>query len=195
MSGHCECGCCSDRFTHDCPRDKFAWIKCSDRLPECGKAIIVFDGHEAFGSERQEIPGAGYVWDDWSRPTMCACEITHWMPMPENPTYQALLALWAKQRLGYMVLQSLKPSKIEWDTVKEDDPRSWPNWSTDLGNAGLNDVETQRVLNLVLEANCLDDAKLKKAREVFLVGQEPKPESSGLPTEPPNTESGVLASA
>lgn len=117
------------------------------------------------------------------------------VPMPENPTYQALLALWAKQRLGYMVLQSLKPSKIEWDTVKEDDPRSWPNWSTDLGNAGLNDVETQRVLNLVLEANCLDDAKLKKAREVFLVGQEPKPESSGLPTEPPNTESGVLASA
>ena len=74
-------------------------------------------------------------------------------------------------------------------------PSTWKNWSTDLRNGGLSDIECQRVMNLVLEANCLDEAKLKKAREVFLAGQEAKPASSGLPTEPQNTPSGAPASA
>jgi hypothetical protein len=94
-----------------------------------------------------------------------------------------------------MVMKSLEPSQIEWDTVKESDPRSWRHWSKDLRNGGLSDTECHRVLNLVLEANCLDEAKLKKAREVFLAGQEPKPASSGLPTEPASTPSGAPASA
>jgi hypothetical protein len=50
-------------------------------------------------------------------------------------------------------------------------------------------------MNIVLEANCLDEAKLKKAREVFLRGQELKAASSGLPTAPQSTPSGAPASA
>jgi hypothetical protein len=115
--------------------------------------------------------------------------------LEHDPTYQQVLAGWASQRLGYMVMKSLEPSQIEWDTVKESDPRSWRHWSKDLRNGGLSDTECHRVLNLVLEANCLDEAKLKKAREVFLAGQEPKPASSGLPTEPASTPSGAPASA
>ena len=74
-------------------------------------------------------------------------------------------------------------------------PSTWKNWSTDLRSGGLSDIECQRVMNLVLEANCLDEAKLKKAREVFLAGEATKAASSGLPTEPPNTPSGAPASA
>ena len=92
----------------------------------------------------------------------------------KDATYRQVLASWSQQRLGYMVLKSLEPSQIEWDTVKEDDPQTWKNWSADLRNGGLSDMECHRVMNLVLEANCLDEAKLKKAREVFLAGQEPK---------------------
>ena len=66
-------------------------------------------------------------------------------------------------------------SEIEWDTVNEDDPRTWPNWEDDLKSGGLTQVECNRVLALVLEANALDEAKLQKAREVFLAGQEPMP--------------------
>jgi hypothetical protein len=51
------------------------------------------------------------------------------------------------------------------------------------------------VLTLVMEANSLDDAKLKKAREVFLAGEAAKVASSGLPTGPQSTPSGAPANA
>ena len=118
-----------------------------------------------------------------------------YVPMENDPSYQVILANWASQRLGYMVMKSLEPSQIEWDTVTTDNPATYRNWSKDLRAGGLSDIECHRVLNLVLEANCLDETKLKQAREVFLAGQEPKPESSGLPTEPASTPSGAPASA
>ena len=114
-----------------------------------------------------------------------------WVPNLNDPTYQQVLGIWAKKRLGYMVVKSLAPSEIEWDSVKENDPRTWPNWEDDLKSGGLTQVETNRVLALVLEANALDEAKLQKAREVFLVGQEPMPEQfSGPLTEPESSPSG-----
>ena len=118
-----------------------------------------------------------------------------WVPMPEDPTYQQLISAWGQTRLGYMIVKSLEPSQIEWDTVNLSDPQTWKNWSTDLRSGGLSDIECQRVMNLVLEANCLDEAKLKKAREVFLAGEAAKATSSGLPTAPQNTPSGAPASA
>ena len=118
-----------------------------------------------------------------------------WVPMDNDPTYQQVLSEWGQKRLGYMLVKSLEPSQVEWDSVNLADPSTWKNWSADLRGGGLSDVECQRVMNLVLEANCLDEAKLKKAREVFLAGEAAKVASSGLPTAPPNTPSGVPASA
>ena len=105
-----------------------------------------------------------------------------------------MLGEWAKKRLGYMVIRSLAPSEIEWDTANVNDPRTWANWEDDLKSGGLTQVECNRVLALVLEANALDEAKLQKAREVFLAGQAPMPpEFSGPATEPANTPSGTPA--
>lgn len=118
-----------------------------------------------------------------------------WVPTENDPTYTQVRAEWGQKRLGYMVMKSLEPSQIEWDTVKEDDPRTWKNWSKDLINGGLGDNECHRVLNLVLEANCLDETKLKKAREVFLLGQESKAAFSGRQAELPNTQSGAPVNA
>jgi len=116
-----------------------------------------------------------------------------WVANVKDPTYQQILAEWARKRLGYIVVKSLVPSEIEWDTVKENDPRTWSKWEEDLRAAGLTQVESNRVLALVLEANALDDEKLAKAREVFLVGQAPMPaEFSGPQNEPVNTPSGEL---
>jgi len=114
-----------------------------------------------------------------------------WIPNLTDTTYQQVLGEWAKKKLGFTVFRSLAPSEIEWDSVKENDPRTWPNWEQDLKSAGLTQVECNRVLALVFEANALDDAKLQKAREVFLRGQEPMPEEFSSPrTEQPSTPSG-----
>ena len=117
-----------------------------------------------------------------------------WIPNLTDPTYQQVLGEWAKKRLGYMVIRSLAPTEIEWDTVNVDDPRTWANWEDDLKGGGLTQVECNRVLALVLEANALDEAKLQKAREVFLRGQEPMPDEFSWPrSEQPSTPSGEPA--
>ena len=115
-------------------------------------------------------------------------------PMPEDVSYKEMIDQWAKKRLGYIVVNSLKPSNIEWDTVEDDVPRSWKNWEADLRNGGLSEIECSRILATVMEANALDEAKLKKAREVFLLGQVQIAQvSSGHPTEQVSTPSGAPA--
>lgn len=101
-------------------------------------------------------------------------------PVAQTPTgivanvkdagFQAALAEYSKRRVGYLVVNSLKPSDIEWDTVKMDQPGTWSNWEKDLLNAGLTQVECNLVFNLVWGANSLDENKLKQARETFLRG-------------------------
>jgi len=119
-----------------------------------------------------------------------------WVPNDSDPTYRQVMDEYAKKRLGYIVIHSLALTEIEWDTVKLDDPRTWANWDKDLINGGLTQVEANRVLGLVLEANALDEAKLQKARELFLVGQAPMPpEFSGPVSARANTPSGTPASA
>jgi hypothetical protein len=102
----------------------------------------------------KHIPGKGYV-------------LT-----PDEPGYKAALEVYQTRWLGYLVVNSLKPSEIEWDTVKDDVPGTWTNWESDLKANGLSQVETNLVLGLVFEANSLDESKLAKAREVFLRGPQ-----------------------
>jgi hypothetical protein len=91
----------------------------------------------------------------------------------KDPGYLATVAEYSKRRIGYLVVHSLKPSDIEWDTVKMDEPGTWANWEQDLKNSGLTQVECNLVFNLVWGANSLDEAKLKQARETFLRGTAP----------------------
>jgi hypothetical protein len=91
----------------------------------------------------------------------------------KDPGYLADIAEYSRRKVAYTVVFSLKPSEIEWDTVKLDQPGTWPNWESDLKNAGLTQVECNLVFNLVWGANSLDEAKLKQARETFLRGTAP----------------------
>jgi hypothetical protein len=91
------------------------------------------------------------------------------VPDMENVGYQATLAEWHQRRLAWMVIKSLQD--FEWDTVNLDDPSSWKNWEKDLKDAGFTQIECNRVLQLVLEANTLSEALLTEARLAFLRGQ------------------------
>jgi hypothetical protein len=121
-----------------------------------------------------------------------------WIPDPKAPGYLEILEKHAEQRLGYMMIRSLAPSEIEWDTVEVHNPKTWSRWQNDLLSAGLTQVEVNRVAQLVTDANGLNEAKLERAREVFLRGRaRTQSESSSPDSAPESSPSGepALASA
>jgi hypothetical protein len=90
----------------------------------------------------------------------------------EDKGYQTDVESHANKREAYIVVRSLEPSQIEWDTVKLDEPSTWLNWEEDLKKSKFSIIEIRRVHRLVLEANCLDEAKLEEARKSFLLGMQ-----------------------
>jgi len=109
----------------------------------------------------------------------------------EDPSYRQQIDRHSNLRLAYLVIHSLEPSDIEWDTVNDEDPNSWLNWETDLSKSGFSAVEIQRVMVVVMQANSLDEGKLKEARDSFLLGQaQLKEVCSGQSTEQESTQPG-----
>lgn len=116
-------------------------------------------------------------------------------PNEEDANWRSAMLAHGRRRVAYMVVKSLEPSEIEWDTVDPDNPKTWLNYTDDLRRAGFSQVEINRIVGLVWEANCLDEAKLEAARAVFLRGQQPANDAfSGPSTEPASTPSGEPAS-
>lgn len=102
----------------------------------------------------------------------------------ENPTYKAELAAFSGRRYSWMVLESLKSSPgLEWETVDYSDPTTWKNFEKELKDSGFSDIEVNRILKGVSDANCLNEDKVEEARKRFLagVGLEQEKSSSLLP--------------
>lgn len=89
-----------------------------------------------------------------------------------DPEYVKALKLRGERRFSLMIIRSLEPSNIEWETIKLEDSSSWLNWEQELKDAGLSETECNRVVAAVMAANSLDEDAIKEAREAFLRGQE-----------------------
>jgi len=67
------------------------WVSVKDRLPEDNQSVLVYGGY--IDTEPQyQIPSidVGYYdsrKDRWNKNSCCniSAEVTHWMPLPENP--------------------------------------------------------------------------------------------------------------
>lgn len=90
----------------------------------------------------------------------------------QNPGFVVARVEYDRRKTAWMVIKSLTPSNIEWDTVDPQSPGTWINYHTDLEEAGFCSTEIARIVDLVAEANCLDEEKLKWAREAFLQGTQ-----------------------
>ncbi len=85
--------------------------------------------------------------------------------------YIEQLAQYNLKKMAWIVLVSLEPSNIEWENVDMENPGSWLGYQKEMKDAGFSDIEFNRVCNLCMEANALDEGKLEAARQVFLRGQ------------------------
>lgn len=90
----------------------------------------------------------------------------------DDPGYRESLGIYNEKRTAWIVLETLKPSEIEWDKVNPAQPSTWRLWRDDFRDAGLTEIEIGRILRFVMEVNCLDEEKLEWARSVFLRGQQ-----------------------
>ena len=116
-------------------------------------------------------------------------------PNEDDPSYQQMVARRNDLRIAYLVIKALEPSNIEWVKVNLDDPGTWLEWQAELASAGLSTVEVDRVVMCAMQANSLDEEKLKAAREVFLRSRaEELNESSGRDSAPGSTPSGTPVS-
>ncbi len=77
-------------------------------------------------------------------------------PNEEDTNWRSAMLAHGRRRVAYMVVKSLEPSKIEWDSVDLDIPKTWLNYTDDLRRAGFSQVQINRIVGLVWEANCLD---------------------------------------
>lgn len=92
-------------------------------------------------------------------------------PDLKDAGYKQQMANHQTRQLGFLVVKSLEPSEIEWDLVDVANPTTWDKWQEDFQNAGLSTIEANRIMQVVMEANSLDESKLESARQVFLRGQ------------------------
>ncbi len=117
-----------------------------------------------------------------------------WKPNADDESFKQRIEHYNEQRLAYMIIKSVEPSNIEWKKTSISDPSTYTQWTSELKEAGLSDVEVNRIVLCVMQANSLDEEKLKAAREIFLLGtEEEQKASSGLSIEQPSTLSGEPA--
>ncbi|TXH41121.1 MAG: hypothetical protein E6Q97_38170 [Desulfurellales bacterium] len=101
------------------------------------------------------------------------------------PAYRDEVSRYESLRFAWMVITSLAPSEIEWETVNLDQPQTWLKWEEEFKKAGLSEVEINKITLTVMQANSLDESKLQAAREAFLLGQQVvASDISGQDTEP-----------
>jgi hypothetical protein len=84
----------------------------------------------------------------------------------DSPAFRVQLKEYALRKWSWLVLKTLEPSKIEWDQVKEDDPKTWGLVEKELQES-LAVFEFNKLMDLVDEANAMSDEKLEANAETF----------------------------
>lgn len=93
-------------------------------------------------------------------------------PDTKDPTYLKAMQRRASLQTDFMVLKSLQATPgLEWETVNMTDSSTWHNWMTELAKDGISDIEQQKIIQIVANANSLNEQKYDEAKKSFLAGR------------------------
>lgn len=88
----------------------------------------------------------------------------------KDPGFLSQVDNYAVKRLSYIVLTSLEATEdLEWDKVDISDPTTWNNFRDEMREAGLSNVEIQRITAECINVNALNEDKIEEALERFLL--------------------------
>lgn len=103
----------------------------------------------------------------------------------EDPAYKQAVERYNQKRIDWMMIESLKATEdLVWETIKLENSDTWHLYKKELEESGFGDYEIKRIINGVMTANCLDEAKIQEAKKAFLVSQQ----VDQLAQSTPNTE-------
>ena len=88
--------------------------------------------------------------------------------VPDDPKYNEALNTWATHRSAWMFIKSLEPTGIEWTTVDMTNPDTWSNFESELTEAGFSQMELMRIMQIIQDANGLNQSKIDEATARFL---------------------------
>lgn len=75
------------------------------------------------------------------------------LPDFENEEYNERLQERITHRMHWIIIKTMAPSNIEWDSVKEEDPDTYELWEKDLLNAGFTRAEVNRLTSECYKVN------------------------------------------
>ncbi len=88
----------------------------------------------------------------------------------EDKSYLQRTEDYGQMKMDWMLFRSLSATPgLEWDTVKEDDPKTWSNIQQELKDANFTEIEVGMILRGMMDANSLNEDKLDAARDRFLL--------------------------
>jgi len=89
-----------------------------------------------------------------------------------EPQYTEALDAWGLKKSSWLFVASLNATEgLEWELVKAEDPETWVKWQDELRESGLNDVETAKIMDGIMEANSLSEDRMREARERFFTAE------------------------
>lgn len=112
----------------------------------------------------------------------------------EDSSYKLKLKEYSNLRSDWLILKSLSVTpNLEWETVDMSKPETWKNFHTELGASGLSAAERSRIIEVVLDANGLDQSKIDEATKRFLMEEAAKEVQSSQTGAVPSMPSGKPA--
>ena len=113
----------------------------------------------------------------------------------EDRFYKVEMDNWAKLRTQWMAITSLRATPgLTWDTVDYSKPETWANYEKELKEAKFADNEIGRLIQAIMEANGLSEARVEEARQRFLMLEStPQNEQNSQAEEANSTPSGEPA--
>lgn len=95
----------------------------------------------------------------------------------EDLEYKAAQVKRFRQENAWMLLKSLEATPgLTWEVVNMQQPDTWLKWHEELKESNLSAAEIELVFRAVWDANCLNNDKVKAARDRFLSSRAVKQE-------------------
>jgi hypothetical protein len=90
----------------------------------------------------------------------------------EDRKFLDKLAQHSRKRFAWLILKSLSATPgLEWEKVDLKNPDTWLLYDEELKATGFVQAEINRIIQGVMDANAMNDEKVKQAKDRFLLSQ------------------------